>query len=137
MKKYTYLALFLCLALGCKKKKVGLREPSGRRQFSLPAMPGRQGNGHGGGEQLAAEDIQERMAALGLSPKGNAGTFYQTFTFKPKKIPIQKYSIPRRQHHHRHQRHRVSRQPGLEHHRDRCPLRPSGHGGRRLAVPGR
>ncbi len=86
MKKYTYLALFLCLALGCKKEKsasVSLQEDVSF--LASDALGGRETGTEG--EQLAAEYIQERMAALGLSPKGNAGTFYQTFTFKPKKDP--------------------------------------------------
>ena len=86
MKKYTYLALFLCLALGCKNEKsasVSLQEDVSF--LASDALGGRETGTEG--ELLAAEYIQERMAALGLSPKGNAGTFYQTFTFKPKKDP--------------------------------------------------
>ncbi|MGB5430137.1 M28 family peptidase, partial [Eudoraea sp.] len=36
-----------------------------------------------------AEYIMGQMAEMGLEPKGNAGTYYQTFTFKPKKDPHQ------------------------------------------------
>ncbi|WP_299210899.1 M28 family peptidase [uncultured Dokdonia sp.] len=39
------------------------------------------------GELKAAHYIKERFESLGLSPKGNAGTFFQTFTFAPKKDP--------------------------------------------------
>jgi hypothetical protein len=39
------------------------------------------------GELKAAHYIQERFASSGLLPKGNAGTFFQTFTFAPKKDP--------------------------------------------------
>jgi hypothetical protein len=86
MKKYTYLALFLCLALSCKNEKtatVSLQEDVSF--LASDALGGRETGTEG--ELKAAEYIQERMAALGLSPKGNAGTFYQTFTFKPKKDP--------------------------------------------------
>ncbi len=86
MKKYTYLALFLCLALGCKNEKtatVSLQEDVSF--LASDALGGRETGTEG--ELKAAGYIQERMAALGLSPKGNAGTFYQTFTFKPKKDP--------------------------------------------------
>jgi len=38
-------------------------------------------------EVVAAEYIQKRFKDLGLTPKGNAGTYYQTFTFKPKTDP--------------------------------------------------
>ncbi|MGB5371779.1 MAG: M28 family peptidase [Flavobacteriaceae bacterium] len=86
MKNYTYLVLFLCLALGCKKEKaasVSLQEDVSF--LASDALGGRETGTEG--ELKAAEYIQERMAALGLSPKGNAGTFYQTFSFKPKKDP--------------------------------------------------
>ena len=38
-------------------------------------------------EVEAAEYIQKRFERLGLTPKGNAGTYFQTFTFKPKSDP--------------------------------------------------
>lgn len=38
-------------------------------------------------EIIAAEYLQQRMQQIGLSPKGNAGTYFQTFTFKPKSDP--------------------------------------------------
>ena len=38
-------------------------------------------------ELEAAKYLQERMENMGLQPKGNAGTYFQTFTFKPKKDP--------------------------------------------------
>ncbi|GGG37829.1 aminopeptidase [Dokdonia pacifica] len=39
------------------------------------------------GELKAANYIKERFAALGLSPKGNEETFFQTFSFAPKNDP--------------------------------------------------
>ncbi|WP_299678181.1 M28 family peptidase [uncultured Dokdonia sp.] len=39
------------------------------------------------GELKAAHYIKDRFASLGVSPKGNAGTYFQTFTFAPKKDP--------------------------------------------------
>lgn len=39
------------------------------------------------GELKAARYIKDRFESLGLSPKGNAGTFFQTFTFAPKNDP--------------------------------------------------
>jgi hypothetical protein len=86
MKKCTYLALFLSLALGCKNEKsvsVSLQEDIGF--LASDALSGRETGTEG--ELKAAEYIKERMASLGLAPKGNAGTYYQTFTFKPKKDP--------------------------------------------------
>ncbi len=38
-------------------------------------------------EIIAAEYLQRRMESMGLLPKGNAGTYFQTFTFKPKTDP--------------------------------------------------
>lgn len=38
-------------------------------------------------EVLAATYIQKRFQEMGLAPKGNAGTYFQTFTFKPKPDP--------------------------------------------------
>lgn len=39
------------------------------------------------GELLAAQYIMKRFKSAGLTPKGNADTFYQTFTFTPRKDP--------------------------------------------------
>lgn len=38
-------------------------------------------------EVVAANYLSERMQQLGLEPKGNANTYFQTFTFKPKTDP--------------------------------------------------
>ena len=38
-------------------------------------------------ELVAANYLKERMQTIGLQPKGNAGTYFQTFTFKPKSDP--------------------------------------------------
>ncbi len=38
-------------------------------------------------EQKAAQYLEGRFKDLGLSPKGNVGTYFQTFTFKPKADP--------------------------------------------------
>jgi hypothetical protein len=40
-------------------------------------------------ELMAADYLARRFEGMGLSPAGNAGTYYQTFTFKPKKDPHQ------------------------------------------------
>jgi len=39
------------------------------------------------GELKAAQYIQSRFEAIGLMPKGNSGTYFQTFTFEPKNDP--------------------------------------------------
>jgi hypothetical protein len=38
-------------------------------------------------ELIAANYLRERMQSIGLQPKGNSETYFQTFTFKPKKDP--------------------------------------------------
>ena len=38
-------------------------------------------------EKEAAQYLEERMRNMGLLPKGNAGTYFQTFSFKPKNDP--------------------------------------------------
>ncbi len=38
-------------------------------------------------ELIAADYLQKRMKTIGLQPKGKAGTYFQTFTFKPKTDP--------------------------------------------------
>ncbi|WP_273568602.1 M28 family peptidase [Maribacter halichondriae] len=40
-------------------------------------------------ELMAAGYLQERMHVVGLQPKGKAGTYFQTFSFKPKNDPHQ------------------------------------------------
>ncbi|MCJ7468143.1 MAG: M28 family peptidase [Maribacter sp.] len=40
-------------------------------------------------ELKAAKYLSERMKTIGLLPKGNTDTYFQTFTFKPKKDPHQ------------------------------------------------
>ena len=39
------------------------------------------------GELLAANYIKERFKSIGVSPKGHAGTYFQTFTFTPRRDP--------------------------------------------------
>ena len=39
------------------------------------------------GELLAANYIKERFKAIGLAPQGNEGTYFQTFTFTPRRNP--------------------------------------------------
>ena len=73
MKKYTYLALFLCLALGCKKEKsaaVSLQEDVSF--LASDALGGRETGSDG--ELKAAGYIQERMAALNSAINWEWGT---------------------------------------------------------------
>lgn len=86
MMKNIFLSLFLLGILSCKTEKqkiVSLEEDVAF--LASDSLAGREtGTSE---ERIAAEYIQKRMRDLGLGPKGNAGTYYQTFTFKPKTDP--------------------------------------------------
>ena len=78
------LAIFIGL-VSCKKeaKKVSLKE-----DIAFLADDSLAGRETGTPEELvAANYLRERMETMGLLPKGNAGTYFQTFTFKPKTDP--------------------------------------------------
>ncbi len=83
----AFLLLFFC----CKEapvKKISLQE-----DVSFLASDELSGRETGTkGELEAAAYIKGRMAALGLAPKGNAGTYFQTFSFKPRTDPHQQIS---------------------------------------------
>ncbi len=84
--KNTVFVLFLLLTFSCKKdksKSISLEE-----DIAYLASDSLQGRETGTSYELkAAEYLKERMEAIGLEPKGNAGTYFQTFTFKPKTDP--------------------------------------------------
>jgi len=86
MMKNIFLFLFFLVIIACKSEK--------QRAISLEEdviflandnLAGRQtGTSQ---ERVAAEYIQNRMNTIGLQPKGNAASYYQKFTFKPKTDP--------------------------------------------------
>ncbi len=82
----TFLLVIFIISTSCKKelpKKVSLQE-----DISFLASDSLQGRETGTPEELiAANYLQQRMKTIGLLPKGNAGTYFQTFTFKPKSDP--------------------------------------------------
>ncbi|MFT6370146.1 MAG: hypothetical protein ACJAWH_001229 [Maribacter sp.] len=82
----TFLLVIFVILTSCKKeltKKVTLQE-----DISFLASDSLQGRETGTPEELiAANYLQQRMESIGLLPKGNAGTYFQTFTFKPKTAP--------------------------------------------------
>ncbi|NHF58960.1 M28 family peptidase [Flavobacteriaceae bacterium TP-CH-4] len=82
----TLLFLVVILFLSCKtekKKSVSLKD-----DIVFLASDSLKGRETGTPEELiAANYIQERMEDIGLQPQGNAGTYFQTFTFKPKTDP--------------------------------------------------
>lgn len=77
--------IFICLN-SCKTEKsktVSLEE-----DIAFLASDSLMGRETGTTEELVAADyLQKRMKTIGLQPKGKAGTYFQTFTFKPKTDP--------------------------------------------------
>ena len=87
--KKIILGVFFMLALGCKTeppKLASMEEVV--KVLASDEFKGRETGTEA--ELMAAEYIMGQMVEMGLAPKGNAGTYYQTFTFKPKKDPHQK-----------------------------------------------
>lgn len=82
----TILLVIFTVSVSCKKvvpKKITLQDDIG-----FLASDSLQGRETGTPEELmAASYLQQRMESIGLLPKGNAGTYFQTFTFKPKTDP--------------------------------------------------
>lgn len=86
MIKKTVFGLFLLLTFSCKKEKP--KETTLKEDITYLASDSLQGRETGTNyELMAASYIKKRMEAIGLSPKGNAGTYFQTFTFKQKTDP--------------------------------------------------
>lgn len=86
MRNSVLLAVILAIFFSCKSEKstsVSLEE-----DVALLASDSLAGRDTGTPEELeAAAYLQKRMQDLGLEPKGNAGTYFQTFTFTPKTDP--------------------------------------------------
>lgn len=82
----TVFYILITLFISCKSEKqktITLEE-----DITYLASDSLQGRETGTEYELkAATYIKERMERIGLAPKGNAGTYFQTFTFKPKTDP--------------------------------------------------
>lgn len=88
MIKKILLCLFLFPISSCKHEKpkpVSLQEDIA--YLASDALKGRETGTEN--ELKAAHYIKERMQSMGLMPKGNKDTYFQTFTFKTKKDPHQ------------------------------------------------
>ncbi len=86
MRNSALLTVILALFFSCKSEKskpVSLQDDVA--VLANDSLAGREPGTQG--ELTAAAYLQKRMQNLGLEPKGNAGTYYQTFTFKPKTDP--------------------------------------------------
>lgn len=86
LRNLTLLSVFFVMLASCKqeaKKQVTLQE-----DVAFLANDSLQGRETGTSyEKEAARYLEERMKNVGLRPKGNAGTYFQTFSFKPKNDP--------------------------------------------------
>ncbi|MEA1787200.1 M28 family peptidase [Arenibacter sp. GZD96] len=77
---------FLFVLVACKKERPTSVTLNDDVTFlASDALKGRETGTES--ELMAANYIQKRMQSMGLQPKGMAGTYFQTFTFKPKKDP--------------------------------------------------
>lgn len=85
IKKITLL-VFFALFLACKTKKEKI--VTFKEDVTFLASDALEGRETGTPNELkAAEYLMNRMKSIGLKPRGNSDTYYQTFTFKPKKDP--------------------------------------------------
>ena len=86
LRKWTVISLIFLFLLSCKTetpKIVSLEE-----DVAFLASNRLAGRETGTPEELQAADyVAKRMQNIGLAPKGNANTYFQTFTFKPKTGP--------------------------------------------------
>ncbi|WP_339144197.1 M28 family peptidase [Croceitalea sp. MTPC5] len=86
MRKLMVLMVIFIGLVSCKKeapKKVTLQE-----DIAFLASDSLAGRETGTPQEImAAEYLKQRMENLGLLPKGNMGTYFQTFTFKPRTDP--------------------------------------------------
>lgn len=86
LRNYTILMIFFICLNACKTEKpkpISLEEDV--VFLASDSLAGRETGTPG--ELIAAKYIAKRMQNIGLEPKGNANTYFQTFTFKPKTDP--------------------------------------------------
>lgn len=86
---FRTLLFWLIIFLGIAACKTETAKPiSLKDDISYLASDSLQGRKTGTAFELQAADyLQKRMQQIGLQPKGIAGTYFQTFTFKPKSDP--------------------------------------------------
>lgn len=86
MAKKILIPFFFFLLIACQQEKP--TNVSMEEDIAFLADDTLRGRETGTPQEVeAAEYIQKRFEQLGLTPKGNAGTYFQTFTFKPKSDP--------------------------------------------------
>ncbi|GGD50365.1 aminopeptidase [Muriicola marianensis] len=86
MMKYSFWLIFLVAFISCKQEPPKVFTLQDDVAFlASDSLKGREtGTAN---ELMAADYLVKRYEGIGLSPAGNADTFFQTFTFKPKNDP--------------------------------------------------
>ncbi|WP_047246917.1 M28 family peptidase [Maribacter thermophilus] len=86
LRNQIFLYIFFAVLLSCKQEKeVAVSMQDDVVFLASDSLQGREtGTPY---EIQAADYLQGRMKQIGLAPKGNKGTYFQTFSFKPKKDP--------------------------------------------------
>jgi hypothetical protein len=94
--RITILFITLCLLFSCKntvsENTTSLEPTKGNMKADVVYLASDSLQGRETGtsyELLAADYIAKRMKESGLEPKGNAETYFQTFSFKPSSDPHQ------------------------------------------------
>ncbi len=88
MMKYSFWLIFLVALISCKQESPKVYSLQDDVAFlASDSLKGRETGTEN--ELMAADYLVKRLEGIGLSPAGNAGTYFQTFTFKPKKDPHQ------------------------------------------------
>lgn len=88
--RITYLFAVICLLVSCKINEEYLEPVKGDMKADVVFLASDSLQGRETGtsfELLAADYIAKRMKESGLVPKGSAGTYFQTFSFKPSSDP--------------------------------------------------
>lgn len=90
--RISILFIALCFLMSCKTDQKSLEPIKGDMKADVVYLASDSLQGRETGtsyELLAADYIAKRMKESGLEPKGNAGTYFQTFSFKPSNDPHQ------------------------------------------------
>jgi hypothetical protein len=90
--RISILFIALTFLMSCKTDQKSLEPSKGDMKADVVYLASDSLQGRETGtsyELLAADYIAKRMKESGLEPKGNAGTYFQTFSFKPSNDPHQ------------------------------------------------
>ncbi|NER09963.1 PDZ domain-containing protein [Muriicola jejuensis] len=86
--KYSFWLIFIAAFVSCRQEAPKVYTLQDDVAFlASDSLKGRETGTQN--ELMAADYLVQRYEGIGLSPGGNAGTYFQTFTFKPKKDPHQ------------------------------------------------